>query len=343
MSAVLSLPATKTDPPVIEIKDLRIDVGGGRALHSVVDGIGLTISRGERLAIVGESGSGKSMTALAIMGLLPRAARIASGDIRINGRSVVKLAPAAWRELRGNRIGMIFQDPMSALNPVHSVGKQLTEAIRLHRSISRAAARDGAVELLERVQIPAASRRLGDYPHQFSGGMRQRVMIAMALANRPAIIIADEPTTALDVTTQAQVLTLMDEICRADGAGILFISHNLNLVNGFCERVLVMYAGRIVEIGTAEDIFGRPRHPYTAGLIKSMPPLDEDVDMLTAMPGEPTGGRHGAAGCSFAPRCALREARCLTESPALRELGSGRASACHFAERLGQGEHGSCP
>jgi oligopeptide/dipeptide ABC transporter ATP-binding protein len=215
------------------------------------------------------------------------------------------------------------------------VGKQLIEAIRLHRSLSRAVARDHAAELLERVQIPAASRRLDDYPHQFSGGMRQRVMIAMALANRPAMIIADEPTTALDVTTQAQVLALMDEICRADGAAILFISHNLNLVSGFCKRVLVMYAGRIVESGTVEDLFDRPRHPYTVGLIASTPPLDEDLDMLRAIPGDPSGSRHGTAGCSFAPRCALRQARCFTDSPLLRELGPGRASACHFAERLG--------
>jgi oligopeptide/dipeptide ABC transporter ATP-binding protein len=334
MGAV-TLSATRTEPPVVEIENLRIDVGRGRAVQSAVDGIGFAISRGERLAIVGESGSGKSMTALAIMGLLPSAARIVAGDVRINGRSVLGLAPAAWRELRGYRIGMIFQDPMSALNPVHSVGKQLIEAIRLHRSLSRAAARDRAEELFERVQIPDASRRLDDYPHQFSGGMRQRVMIAMALANRPAMIIADEPTTALDVTTQAQVLALMDEICRADGAAILFISHNLNLVSGFCERVLVMYAGRIVESGTVGDLFDTPRHPYTAGLIASMPPLDEDIDMLRAIPGDPSGSRHGAAGCPFAARCALRQARCLTEAPLLRELGPGRASACHFAERLG--------
>jgi oligopeptide/dipeptide ABC transporter ATP-binding protein len=199
------------------------------------------------------------------------------------------------------------------------------------------------VALLERVHIPAASRRLAEYPHQFSGGMRQRVMIAMALANQPAMIIADEPTTALDVTTQAQVLGLMDEICRAERAAILFISHNLSLVNGFCEKVLVMYGGRIVESGSAEEIFGSPRHPYTAGLIASTPPLDVDLEMLRAIPGEPTGGRHGAPGCAFAPRCALRQALCATERPRLRALGPGRASACHFAERLGEAEPAPCP
>jgi oligopeptide/dipeptide ABC transporter ATP-binding protein len=320
--------------PVVEIEDLAVGIGHSRALRRPVNGVSLRIGRGERLALVGESGSGKSLTALAVMGLLPRAARIIGGNIRVEGRPVVGMARAAWRELRGSKIGMIFQDPMSALNPVHSVGKQIIEAIRLHRDVSRAAARDLAVELLERVRIPAASRRLEDYPHQFSGGMRQRVMIAMALANRPALIIADEPTTSLDVTTQAQVLALMDEICRADGAGILFISHNLSLVNGFCERVLVMYAGRIVEAGTASEIFDRPYHPYTAGLIASVPPLDEDVDVLRPIPGEPIGAQEEIVGCSFAPRCGLRQERCLKESPRLRELAPRHATACHFGETL---------
>jgi oligopeptide/dipeptide ABC transporter ATP-binding protein len=322
--------------PVIELEDLTVEISQGRVLRRVVNSVSMRIGRGERLAVVGESGSGKSLTALAVMGLLPRAARIAAGSIRIDGRPVLGMPDAEWRKLRGNKIGMIFQNPMSALNPVHSVGKQIIEAIRLHRDVSRAAARDLAVKLLERVQIPAASRRLEDYPHQFSGGMRQRVMIAMALANRPAVIIADEPTTSLDVTTQAQVLALMDEICRAESAGILFISHNLSLVNGFCERVLVMYAGRIVEAGTANEVFDRPYHPYTAGLIASVPPFDEDVDVLRPIPGEPIGAQDEIAGCSFAPRCGLRQGRCLKESPLLRELAPGHASACHFAEKLGQ-------
>jgi oligopeptide/dipeptide ABC transporter ATP-binding protein len=329
--------------PVIELEDLSVEIGRGHAACKAVNRVSLRMGRGERLALVGESGSGKSMTALAVMGLLPRAARIAGGSIRIDGRPVLGMSNAEWRRLRGDKIGMIFQDPMSALNPVQSVGKQIVEAIRLHRDVGQAAARDLAVTLLERVHIPAAARRLGDYPHQFSGGMRQRVMIAMALANRPAVIIADEPTTALDVTTQAQVLAVMDEICRADGAGILFISHNLSLVNGFCERVLVMYAGRIVETGTTGDIFEHPRHPYTAGLIASMPPLDEDVDMLMSIPGEPAGAEEGAVGCCFAPRCDLRQTRCFEEAPVLRELALGHKSACHFAERLAQLGSGRCP
>jgi oligopeptide/dipeptide ABC transporter ATP-binding protein len=318
----------------VEVNDLRVTFGVGNESRNAVDGVTFALGRGERVAIVGESGSGKSMTALSLMGLLPGAARITSGDIRINQQSVVGQPLEAWRQLRGREIGMIFQDPMTALNPVHPIGKQIIEAIRLHQSVDYTTAQKEAVELLERVQVPSASDRLADYPHQFSGGMRQRVMIAMAVANRPTILVADEPTTALDVTTQAQVLALLDEICIAQGMSILFISHNLNLVSGFCDRILVMYAGRIVEEGQADDTLVNPRHPYTAGLVASMPPLEEDVEVLTAIPGEAAFKTHDVKGCLFEPRCTWREPKCRSVTPPLRNVSAEHSSACHFAERL---------
>ena len=274
------------------------------------------------------------MVALAIMGLIPPPGKIIEGDIRIDGGSVVGLSPAAWCRIRGQELAMIFQDPLTALNPVHTIGKQLTEAIRLHQSISAGSARSYAIELLDRVHIPAAKDRLRDYPHQFSGGMRQRVIIAMALANKPSVIIADEPTTALDVTTQAQILSLLDEVCAEEGASCILISHDLGVVGSFSDRIAVMYAGNLVELGSATAIFEGSQHPYTIGLLASTPPLGENVAALFPIPGEPPELSRLGDGCAFAPRCPSRQNRCLGERPELRELGPGQRSACHYAEQV---------
>ena len=320
--------------PLVEVTGLEVRFKlRGRAI-TPVNGVSFQLQRGERLAVVGESGSGKSMMALAIMGLIPPPGKLIEGDIRIDGRSVVGLSPAAWCRIRGQELAMIFQDPLTALNPVHTIGKQLTEAIRLHQSISAGSARSHAVELLDRVHIPAAKDRLRDYPHQFSGGMRQRVMIAMALANKPSVIIADEPTTALDVTTQAQILSLLDEVCAEEGASCILISHDLGVVGSFCDRIAVMYAGNLVELGSAQAVFEGSRHPYTIGLLASTPPLGENVAALFPIPGEPPELSRLGDGCAFAPRCPFRRNRCLGERPELRELGPGQRSACHYAEQV---------
>src|SRR5262249_54570120 len=262
--ALSSAPVAQPTPTsrVVEVRGLEVAFVRRGGQLPVVSDVSIGMRAGGRLALVGESGSGKSLTALAIMGLLPPGARVTAGEIHVNGRPVLGLDAAGWRRLRGAEIAMIFQDPMTSLNPVQRVGQQLVEAIRLHRFVSTAAARSAAVALLERVQIPAAAQRLYDYPHQLSGGMRQRVMIAMALANRPKILIADEPTTALDVTTQLQVLALIKETCEADGTAVLLISHDLGMVGGSCDNVAIMYAGRIVETGAVREVFRRPCHPY---------------------------------------------------------------------------------
>jgi peptide/nickel transport system ATP-binding protein len=328
---------------VLEVRGLEVSFVRRGGHLRVVSNISIGMRAGERLALVGESGSGKSLTALAIMGLLPPGARVTAGEIHVNGRPVLGLDAAAWRRLRGAEVAMIFQDPMTSLNPVQRIGQQLVEAIRLHRRVSTAAARSTAVELLERVQIPAAAQRLYDYPHQLSGGMRQRVMIAMALANRPKLLIADEPTTALDVTTQLQVLALIQETCEADGTAVLLISHDLGMVGRFCDNVAIMYAGRIVETGATREVFRQPFHPYTVGLLASIPPLESDVDRLSSIAGEPADLRQLPPGCAFAPRCPLRQPRCDVERPELRSVGTDRLSACHYAERSASLMNGDLP
>jgi len=324
--------------PAFEIAGLSVAARGYGGDVALVRGVDLAIAPGERLALVGESGSGKSMTALAAMGLLPRGIRRTAGEVRLAGRPIQDLDERALRALRGDALAMIFQDPMTSLNPVQTVGRQLAEAIRLHRPVDRAAARAQAAALLDRVHIPRAAARLDDYPHEFSGGMRQRVMIAMALANDPGVLIADEPTTALDVTTQAQVLAILDEVCGRAGVAVLLITHDLGVVGAFCDRVAVMYAGEIVERAAAADLFERPRHPYTAGLLASMPPLDADPDALTPIPGDPPDPRGLPAGCVFAPRCGLADARCRAERPRLAARGPGHVSACHRADRVDRPE-----
>ncbi|HEY2937702.1 MAG TPA: ABC transporter ATP-binding protein, partial [Gaiellaceae bacterium] len=318
----------------LEVRELRTSFHTRRGIVRAVDGVSFSLERGERLAIVGESGSGKSVTALSIMRLVRPPGRIDSGDVLVQGRSVLALGERELQALRGSEVAMIFQDPLTSLNPVHTIGKQIVEAIRLHRDVSRAAARREAVELLRAVQIPHADGRLDDYPHQFSGGMRQRVMIAAALANDPAVLIADEPTTALDVTTQTQILELLDELCAAHGTAVLLITHDLGMVAGFCDRTLVMYGGRVMETGTTSALFHRPLHPYTIGLLESLPPADADVVELTPIPGEPPDPRRLPPGCVFQTRCRFRGELSERERPALREVEPGHLAACHYAEQV---------
>jgi oligopeptide transport system ATP-binding protein len=313
--------------PLLEIEGLSVTFRSDAGPVPAVEDVSLSLSPGETLAIVGESGSGKSVTALAMMGLLGRGA-MAARRLDFGGRSLIGLSDADWGHIRGREIGMIFQDPMTSLNPVLTIGRQLTEVFELHMGLSGAAARDGAVELLERVGVPSATSRLGQYPHHFSGGMRQRVMIAMAVACRPRILIADEPTTALDVTIQAQILEIIADLQKSFGMAIVMITHDLGVVAGIADRVAVMYAGRVVEEGPTERVFAAPRMPYTRGLLASVPRFDDDAAELVAIPGQPPDPRHRPPGCAFAPRCGLAMAACDREQPALRPMGGGQSAAC---------------
>ena len=288
----------------------------------------------EVLAIVGESGSGKSVTSLAIMGLLPKTARV-SGSVRYRGVELIGMADKTKAKLRGLEIAMVFQDPMTSLNPVYRVGAQLAEAIRVHHHISKRAALGRAVRLLEVVGIPNAVERARNYPHEFSGGMRQRAVIAMAIANDPDIIIADEPTTALDVTVQAQILETIATAREATGAAMILITHDLGVVAGAADKVLVMYAGKPVEVGMVEDIFYRPRMPYTVGLLGAMPRLDEsDGGRLIPVRGAPPSLINLPPGCPFSPRCPLVDQRCVDVEPSLEPVGPGHRAACHHADRV---------
>ena len=284
------------------------------------------VAPGETLAIVGESGSGKSLTGLAVLGLLPPVARAAEGAVHFDGRELLRLDEPALRRLRGGDVAMVFQDPMSSLNPVHRIGRQITEAIRVHRRVSRAAAWREAVSLLARVGIPDAARRARSFPHELSGGMRQRAMVAMAIANRPKLLIADEPTTALDVTIQAQVLELLAELKAENGMGLVFITHSLPVVAEIADRVVVMYAGEVVEQGPVAEIFARPLHPYTAALLSSAPP--EDGSLPQAIPGTVPLPQHFPVGCAFAPRCAMARPECDAAPPPLQQAGEARETRC---------------
>jgi len=306
--------------------------GGASPLHAVRD-VSFSLTRGETLGIVGESGSGKSVTALSVMGLLPMSGgQVAGGRIAFRGADLLAWSPRQMRRIRGKEIAMIFQDPMTSLNPVLTVGRQLTETLRLHLGLRGLAARKRAADLLDLVGIPDPVRRLASYPHEFSGGMRQRVMIAMALSCDPALLIADEPTTALDVTIQAQILELLGRLKAELGTSVIMITHDLGVVAGIADRVIVMYAGRVVEQGPTRAIFKSPRMPYTIGLLQSVPRLDDARGRkLTAIPGTPPDLRRPLAGCPFAPRCAFFTAgRCDAAAPVLRQVGPGHAVACHF-------------
>ncbi len=317
MSALLDVRALKT----------FFQVEGGE--FPAVDGISFSIDPGRTLGIVGESGCGKSVTALSIMGLVPRPpGRIAGGEILFDGVDLLQLSVAALRELRGNRISMIFQEPMTSLNPVLTVGEQIVEGILRHRPMSRDAAKDRAIEMLRMVHIPSPEQRFDDYPYRLSGGMRQRVMIAMALACKPQLLIADEPTTALDVTIQAQILDLMRTLREETGTAIILITHDLGVVAELADDVVVMYAGRIVERATVAALFAEPQHPYTVGLLGSIPRLDIDQDRLAAIEGQVPNPLAPVSGCHFHPRCPFAIERCLREDPPLVDLGNGHESAC---------------
>jgi peptide/nickel transport system ATP-binding protein len=320
--------------PLLEIRDLSVAFAGrhGEALEAV-SGVDLTVNAGELHGVVGESGSGKSVTMLAVMGLLSPGARL-SGSIRLDGRELVGLSDRQMRRIRGARIGYIFQDPMTALNPLLTVGDQIAEAIRIHKpQVGRTQAREQAVELLRLVAIPVPERRAAQYPHEFSGGMRQRAVIAMAMANEPDLLIADEPTTALDVTIQAQIMELLERLRRDKGVGIVLVTHDLGVVAGAARSLSIMYSGRVVERGSVDDVFAAPRHPYTAGLLASLPQAGTRVDRLTAIPGSPPPISARPPGCAFHPRCAYAVEQCRTERPALREVGTVTV-ACHRAEEL---------
>jgi oligopeptide/dipeptide ABC transporter ATP-binding protein len=323
---------------VLEVADLRVEFRTDEGWVQAVQGVSYQLHRSEVLGIVGESGSGKSVTSLAVMDLLPRSARV-SGSVRFGGRSgITELLGASDSKLcrvRGQGISMIFQDPMTSLNPVHTVGYQIAEAIRAHHDVSRDAARKQAVELLAAVSIPNPTERVANYPHELSGGMRQRVVIAIAMANRPEVIIADEPTTALDVTVQAQILEALRTAKVQTAAAMLLITHDLGVIAGQADRVLVMYAGRIVEAGTVEEIFYTPRMPYTLGLLGSQPRLDERRQRLHPISGGPPSAINMPPGCPFAPRCPLAAPVCQAEEPPLAAVAaSGHLSACHFSDQL---------
>jgi oligopeptide/dipeptide ABC transporter ATP-binding protein len=316
--------------PLLEIEGLSVEFKSPNGdSFRAVDGVSMKIGAGEVVAIVGESGSGKSVTARAILRLVPHPGRIRAGTIVFEGRDIVRMPQAQVRALRGQRIAMIFQDPMSSLNPVLRVGTQLAEAISLHASLPGAAIRRRVLDLLKRVGIPVPAERARSYPHEYSGGMRQRAMIAMGIANSPALLIADEPTTALDVTIQDQIITLMRDLNRASGTAILLITHNVALVASLCSRVFVMYAGRIVEEGPTEAIFRAPQHPYTWSLLRSVPRVDAaGQKRLLAIRGQPPSPRDTLAGCKFHPRCPFAINRCKEDEPPLETVGTDHAARC---------------
>jgi oligopeptide/dipeptide ABC transporter ATP-binding protein len=321
--------------PLLSVKDLRTYFSTEEGVVRAVDGISFDLAPGERRGVVGESGSGKSVTAMSIMRLVePPAGEIVTGTIDFRGTNLLELGEDEMQAVRGGKIAMIFQDPMTALNPVYTIGDQLVETIMLHQHVSRGEARDIAISALQDVQIPNAPARMEDYPHQFSGGMRQRVMIAMGLSCNPDLLIADEPTTALDVTTQAQIMDLMLKLADDRDTAVLLITHDLGVVAGFCDTVQVMYAGGIVESGTADEIFHNPQHPYTWGLLGSMTRLDEVQRVrLHSIAGAPPSVINLPVGCRFSPRCEFAAEICGRVLPALREV-DGRTVACHRAEEL---------
>ena len=319
---------------LLEVKDLRTNFRTDDGIVKAVDGVTFSVERGKTLGIVGESGCGKSVTCLTIMGLNNRRNSSSSGEALFNGENLLEMSPRRLRDLRGNDVAMIFQDPMTSLNPVHSIGKQLVEAVMLHRDVTKKDARLRALELLKAVGIPHAERRIGDYPHQFSGGMRQRVMIAMALINEPDLLIADEPTTALDVTTQAQILKLMTTLQDEFDTAIIMITHDLGVVAEIADDVVVMYAGKVAEEGTVDEIFTRPHHPYTWGLLGSLPRIDADVERLVQIQGQPPSLLNPPKGCRFHPRCPYVMDICKSVQPALLPVSNQpeHLQACHLDE-----------
>lgn len=315
---------------LLQVRDLRTYFYTDEGVVKAVDGISYDVEEGETLGLVGESGCGKSVSALSILRLIPTPpGKIVSGEVLFEGEDLLKADEEQIRHVRGNRIAMVFQEPMTSLNPVLTIGRQLTEALELHMKMDKQAATKRAIELLEMVGIPEAKARINDYPHQFSGGMRQRVMIAMALSCNPKLLLADEPTTALDVTIQAQVLEIMARLTREFGTAVIIITHNLGVVARYADRVNVMYAGKIIETASAKELYANPRHPYTIGLLKSVPRLDEArKQKLVPIEGQPPDLVNLPPGCSFYPRCSYRVDRCREEVPPLMSVGERHYSAC---------------
>jgi oligopeptide transport system ATP-binding protein len=324
-------PGATDGGPLLDVRDLHVEFRTREGVAKAVNGVEYSVDAGETLAVLGESGSGKSVTAQAIMGILDSPPGfVTQGRVVFQGRDLLKLSNEERRKVRGARMAMIFQDALSSLNPVLHVGEQLGEMFTVHRGMSRKEARAKAVELMERVRIPAAKERVRSYPHQFSGGMRQRVMIAMAMALEPELIIADEPTTALDVTVQAQVMDLLAELQREYNMGLILITHDLGVVADVADKIAVMYAGRIVETSPVHDIYRAPAHPYTKGLLDSIPRVDQKGQELYAIKGLPPNLLHIPPGCAFNPRCPMARDVCRTEVPPLYRVSATRASACHF-------------
>ena len=325
---------------LLEVRDLKTHFRTDDGIVKAVDGVSFSVDKGKTLGIVGESGSGKSVTCLTIMGLNAKKNTITTGEALFNGQDLLRMPSKKLRQIRGNDMAMIFQDPMTSLNPVHSIGRQLVEAIQLHRDVSKRQAKNRALDLLKAVGIPRAERRIDDYPHQFSGGMRQRVMIAMALVNDPDLLIADEPTTALDVTTQAQILELMNRLQSEYGSAIIMITHDLGVIAEIADEVVVMYAARVAEKGTVDQLFKRPHHPYTWGLLGSLPRLDADLERLVQIQGQPPSLLNPPRGCRFNPRCPYVMSICKEKEPQLLPAGDDpeHLQACHLDEQTKERE-----
>ena len=322
--------ADTADKPLLEVRHLRVEFPTRRGTLLALDDVSFEIAPGEVLGVVGESGAGKSLTGASIIGLLEPPGRVAGGEIVFDSRRIDHLSHEQMRAIRGREIGAIFQDPLTSLNPLYTIGRQLTETIQTHLAVSAEEARQRAVRLLQDTGIPAAEARIDHYPHQFSGGMRQRVVIALALAAEPRLIVADEPTTALDVSIQAQIIALLKRLCREHGAAVMLVTHDMGVIAETCDRVAVMYAGRIVEIGPVHDVIHAPAHPYTAGLMGSIPAMDQERERLQQIEGAMPRLNAIPPGCAFNPRCPKAEDRCRRERPELASAGATRA-ACWLA------------
>jgi oligopeptide transport system ATP-binding protein len=326
---------TPVDGLLLEVDDLHVEFRTAEGVAKAINGVNFNLHQGETLAILGESGSGKSVTAQAIMGILDMPpAVIPKGQIRYCGQDLLTMPEDQRRRTRGPEVSMVFQDALSSLNPVFPVGWQIAEMLRQHRGMNKSDSYDRAIKLMQRVQIPAAKERVRAYPHQFSGGMRQRIMIAMSIALDPAVLIADEPTTALDVTVQAQIMALLQELQEERHMGLILITHDLGVVADVADKIAVMYAGRIVERADVYELYRKPAHPYTKGLLESIPRLDQKGRELAAIGGLPPNLMRIPPGCAFNPRCKYAQAVCTEDLPALREVAPGRESACHFAEEV---------
>ena len=319
-------------PPVISVRNLHVEFATRRGLLHALDGVSFEIAKGEVLGVVGESGAGKSVTGSALIGLIDPPGRIAGGEVWLNGTRIDNLSPDAFRKLRGKKIGMIFQDPLTSLNPLFRVGEQLIETILTHTDLSPKSARARAIDLLNEVGIPAAERRIDSYPHEFSGGMRQRVVIALALCAEPDFVIADEPTTALDVSVQAQIIALLKKLCRERGMAVMLVTHDMGVIAETADRVAVMYAGRIAEIGPVRDVIKHPRHPYARGLMGAIPALDSETDRLVQIPGAMPRLSNIPPGCAFNPRCDMVMARCRVDRPEMQKTSDMHLVACHLAD-----------